>query len=60
LVAFVEPEDGVLISPRKIVALEQMEALLKEKGLTLEDLMESGRDIRGEIIEEMYDLDSLK
>jgi AbrB family looped-hinge helix DNA binding protein len=39
LVAFVETEDGVLISPREAVALDTLREIgksLKEKGITLE------------------------
>ena len=59
--AFVETENGVLISPREVVALEALRRLgesLKAKGITLEELMESGREIRGELLEEMYGLDA--
>lgn len=58
-VAFVETADGVVIKRREIMATEVMEkigALLKEKGTTLDELMESGREIRGEIISERYGL----
>lgn len=61
LVAFVETENGVLISPREVVALDALRRLgesLKAKGITLEELMESGREIRGELLEEMYGLDA--
>src|SRR3712207_1503301 len=60
LVAFVETEDGVLISPREVVvakALEQIGAALQEKGITLEELMDDGRKIRGELVKELYGLD---
>jgi len=60
LIAFVETEDGVLISRREAVALGTLRAIgesLKEKGVTLEELMESGREIRGELLMEMYGLD---
>jgi antitoxin PrlF len=59
LVAFVETEDGVLISPREVVvakALEQIGAALQEKGITLEQLMEDSHTIRGQLIEEKYGL----
>jgi AbrB family looped-hinge helix DNA binding protein len=55
LVAFVETEQGVMISPQEVIAaqaLDQIGQILKEKGLTLEELMETGREIRGELIEE--------
>ncbi len=63
LVAFVETEDGVLISPREVVAIKAMEKLgeiLEENGVTLEDWIASGGDIRGELTKETYGLTSDK
>lgn len=57
LVAFVETEQGVVISPQEVVAmnaLDQIGRALRERGITLEELMESGREIRGQLIEEEY------
>ena len=57
LVAFVETEQGVLISPQEVIAseaLDQVGRILREKGLTLEELMESGREIRGKLVEDEY------
>jgi len=59
LVAFVETEAGVLITPQEVIAMQALDrlgAMLKEKGITLEDLMESGREIRGEIAQEQVGL----
>ena len=59
-VAFVETDAGVLISPQEVIAMEALDKLgemLKEKGISLEELIESGREIRGEIAKEKYDLD---
>ena len=59
LVAFVETEQGILISPQGIVAMEaldKMGTLLREKGITLEGWIESGREIRGDLTEEEYGL----
>lgn len=59
LVGFVETEEGVLISPQEVIAMEALDKLgemLKEKGITLEELIESGREIRGEIAKEKYNL----
>jgi AbrB family looped-hinge helix DNA binding protein len=59
LVAFVETEQGVLISPQEVIAaesLDQIGQILREKGLALEDLIESGREIRGKLVEEEYGL----
>lgn len=61
LVAFVETEQGVLISPQEIIAMDAMDRIgeaLKEKGLTLEELMESGREIRGKLLKKEYGLKS--
>lgn len=55
LVAFEETEDGILIKPQEVVAvsaLDKIGAALRERGITLQELLESGRDIRGEILEE--------
>lgn len=60
LVAFVETEEGVLIRPQEVIAMQALDRLgqmLKEKGITLDELMESGREIRGEIAKEKYNLD---
>ena len=59
LVVVVETDEGVLITPREIVALETLEKIgeiLREKGITLDEWMESGREIRGQLIEEEYGL----
>ena len=59
LVAFVETDQGVLITPQEVVAtaaLDKVGEALKDKGVSLEDLIESGRDVRGALIEERYEL----
>jgi antitoxin PrlF len=61
LVAFVETEQGVLISPQEVVAqqaLDRIGEILKEKGISLEELMESGREIRGDLVKEQYGIDA--
>ncbi len=63
LVAVMETDEGVLISPQEIVAtkaLDRINNVLKEKGLSLEELIESGRKERGNIIEKKYGLQSNK
>ena len=57
LVTFVETEKGVVIKPAEVVvieALDQIGQALKEKGLSLEDLIERGREIREELVEKEY------
>jgi AbrB family looped-hinge helix DNA binding protein len=59
MIAFIETEHGIVISPQEMVAmdaLDKMGALLREKGITLEEFVESGREIRGGLIETEYDL----
>jgi AbrB family looped-hinge helix DNA binding protein len=62
-VAFAETDRGVLIAPREVVAqdaLERIGEILRENGVTLEELMERGHDIRGELLKEQYGIDSEK
>ena len=59
VVAFIETEDGVLISPREVLAMDALDRIgkaLGEQGISLEGLIESGREIRGRIVEEEYGL----
>lgn len=58
-VAFVDTGEGILITRREVVAAELMDEigrLLKEKGVTLEELTASGATIREEIAQERYGL----
>ena len=60
LVAIVETPDGILITPQEAVvtrALDHLGAILREQALSLEDLIESGRTERAELIREQYGLD---
>jgi AbrB family looped-hinge helix DNA binding protein len=59
MVIFVETDAGVVIKPAEIVVTEELDEIgraLKERGISLGDLMERGREIRGEIIKEEYSL----
>ncbi len=59
MIAFIETDQGILISPQEMVAMEaldKMGELLKEKGITLEELIDSGRLIRGDLIEKEHGL----
>ncbi len=59
LIAFVETEQGVLIAPREVIAAEALDhlgAILRERGLTLDEWVASGRELRGGLIEEEYGL----
>jgi AbrB family looped-hinge helix DNA binding protein len=55
LVAVVATPDGVLITPQEVVAtraLAEIGAALTERGLTLEELVERGRELRGGVLGE--------
>jgi len=59
VVAFIETKDGILISPRQVLTMEALNRIgeaLKKQGISLEELIESGREIRGQIVEEEYRL----
>ena len=63
LVAVIETKEGILISPQEIVAtkaLDRIGEVLKEKGVSLEELIESGREERVSIIEKEYGIRSDK
>ena len=59
VVALVETKEGVLLSPREVLTMEALDRIgeaLKKQGITLEELTESGREIRGQMVEEEYGL----
>lgn len=60
-VTIVETDKGLVVLPRVATAmalLDQIGTDLKAKGITLDDLLESGREIRGNILREKYGIDS--
>jgi hypothetical protein len=57
LVAVMETPDGVIITPQQVLATKALDSIgdiLKEKGVSLEELIASGRDIRTDLIQETY------
>lgn len=59
MVTFVETDAGVVIKPAEVVvsdALDEIGRALKEKGISLDELLDRGREIRGDLIEDEYDL----
>lgn len=57
LVEVVETPQGLLITPQEALAvraLDEIGAALRERGVTLEELIESGREIRDELVKEQY------
>ena len=60
LVAVTETPEGVLITPQEVVAaklLDQIGAALREQGLSLDALIESGREERTELLRDLYGID---
>ena len=60
LVAVEATPEGVLITPQEVVAtkaLDEIGAILREQGLSLEELIESGRDERDDLLRELYGID---
>lgn len=63
LVAVEQTSDGLLVTPQQAIAMEALDKIgaeLRKKGLTLEELIKSGRDIRGAMVEKKYGLKSKK
>jgi antitoxin PrlF len=57
LVAVVETPEGVFITPQQMVATKALDIigdLLKEQGLSLEEVIASGRELRTDILQETY------
>jgi AbrB family looped-hinge helix DNA binding protein len=57
LVAVVETPEGVFITPQVVVATKAFNSIgniLKEKGLSLEEVIASGREIRTDRLQEAY------
>jgi antitoxin PrlF len=57
LVAVIETPDGVFITPQQVMARKALDSIgniLKEKGLSLEELIASGRELRTDILQETY------
>ena len=60
LVAVVQTDEGVLITPQAAVAMKALDRIgeaLREQGLSLDELIESGRAERDDLIRELYGLD---
>ena len=57
LVAIIEEEDGIKISPRRAVAIDALERIrqaLEKSGVTLEAVLEAGEKIREDFYRETY------
>lgn len=57
LVAVVATDNGVLITPQEVLATKALDAIgeaLRKQGLSLEELIESGREERDQLIQAKY------
>jgi antitoxin PrlF len=57
LVAVMETPDGVFITPQQVLATKAFDRIgniLKEQGLSLEELIASGGQDRGDVLQETY------
>jgi AbrB family looped-hinge helix DNA binding protein len=60
-VVFRETEEGILISAKETAAMKLLDELgekLQAEGVTLEQLMASGREERAKLLKSMYDIES--
>jgi AbrB family looped-hinge helix DNA binding protein len=60
LLGFEETERGLLLTRHEVIAqdaLDEIGKLLREKGVTLDDWLATGRESRGQLIAEEYGLD---
>ena len=60
IVAITETAGGLLITPQAVVAtndIEAMRQILAAEGFSLDELIESGRDIRGDMLRELYGIE---
>jgi antitoxin PrlF len=57
LVAVMETPEGVFITPQQVVATKALDSIgdiLKEKGLSLAEVISSGRELRTDLLQETY------
>ena len=60
LVSVVETPEGILITPQALLAAQALDRIgeaLREQGLSLDELIESGRAIRGDLLREQYGIE---
>ena len=59
-IVFEETDQGLLISPREAILLQLLDDIgdeLRENEVSLEELMQAGREGRGKLLKEMYGID---
>ena len=61
VVAFIETEEGILISPREVLAMDALDRIgkaLQKQGITIEELIATGREARGRMVAGEYGLEA--
>jgi antitoxin PrlF len=61
VVIFKETDDGLIISAREALAMKLLDEIgeaLEERGIDLDELIESGREIRADMLKEQYGIDA--
>ena len=61
VVAITETDEGFLITPQAVIAandIAQMRRILAEEGFSLDELIDSGREIREGLLREKHGIDS--
>ena len=57
LIAFEKVDQGLLLRPQEVVAMETLDLIgdaLEKRGILLEELIDDGREIRSKLMEEEY------
>ncbi|MGH2442195.1 MAG: AbrB/MazE/SpoVT family DNA-binding domain-containing protein [Chloroflexota bacterium] len=60
VVALTETNEGLLIAPQHVVAMKALDRvgeLLREQDVDLDEMIESGREIRQELLKEEYGIE---
>lgn len=59
-VSFVPTEKGILITPQEVVAMDALDKIgeiLQANGISLDEVIKKGREIRGDLLKEKYDFE---
>ena len=60
VIRFEDTADGILINPREALVMRLLDDIgseLAKRGVTLEDLVESGRELRGDLLKDLYGIE---
>ncbi len=60
VISFEDTADGILINPREALVMRLLDDIgseLTKRGVTLEDLVESGRALRDDLLKDLYGIE---